>query len=426
MPDAPRSSRRRFFRQAGAWAGVLALPALVPSGVLAQSGTPGANDRVTIGYIGAGGRARLLMQQMPASTQVVAVADAMLPRAAEANQLHGEGKWAVYHDYRRVLDEKGIDAVMVPTTDHARVSICIHACLAGKDIYAEKPLTVCIGEGRALVQAVRKCGRVFQVGSQQRTMEMNRFACEFVRTGGLGKVHTVLARNYPGPNRYAGLPEQPVPEGLDWDAWCAQTELRPYNGALQYGWMGWRDYSGGEVTNWGAHGFDQVQWALGMDESGPVEMWPETEGLNGKVHMRYANGVLLRAELEDSGPMGGAIFIGEKGKIEINRNKYTTNPADLIPQGPPQEAADVWEGPGWQAKLHIENWLECIKTRKRPNADVEIGHRSVSVCHLVNITRELGRRLRWDPKTETFPGDAEANAYLLRPRRKGYELPNVT
>ncbi|MCP4590690.1 MAG: hypothetical protein GY842_08095, partial [bacterium] len=161
-----------------------------------------------------------------------------------------------------------------------------------------------------------------------------------------------------------------------------------------------------------------------MSQTGPVELWPESEGHNGKVSFRYANGVVVRLEL-DKGPMGGAIFVGEKAKIEINRNKFTTNPPDFV-RNPPQPAtAKIWEGPGWTARPHIQNWLDCIKSREKPNADVEIGHRSVSLCHLVNITRWVGRKLKWDPAKETFPDDPEANTYLDRPRRKGYELPET-
>ena len=416
-------SRRRFLKHgASLAAGSAAIPYFVPSGALAAPDKPGANDRVTVGYIGAGGRANLLMDQMPGGSQIVAVCDCDLPRAEAAAKKHG-GKWKVHQDYRKMLEQQDMDAVIVPVTDHGRVLPCVHACQAGKDIYAEKPLTVYISEGRGLVDAVRKHKRVFQVGSQQRSMEMNRFACEFVRNGGIGKVHTVLGINYSGVGRYTGLPEQPIPQGLDWDMWCGPTDLRPYNSKLHRSWMGWRSYSGGQMTNWGAHGLDQVQWALSASHSGPVEVWPASPGRNSKLSMRYANGVLLRLELE-KGPYGGAIFVGDRGKIEINRNKFTTNPPDLAKDPPPREAQAIWEGPGWQAKLHIKNWLDCVKTRELPTADVEIGHRSITVCHLANIARWIGRKLRWDPETETFPGDDEANAYLDRPRRKGYELPD--
>jgi predicted dehydrogenase len=418
------SSRREFLQQSAAVAAGLALPHLVPRPALAAPAKPGANDRVAIGVIGVGGRARLLIEQTPESGQIVALCDCFVKRAEDFAR-QKQAKWRIFQDHHKLLEQKDIDAVLVVTTDHARVLPCIHACQAGKDVYAEKPLTLTIGEGRVLVNAVRKHRRVFQVGSQQRSMEMNRFACEFVRSGGIGKIKLVQGINYTGPNRYAGLPEQPIPDGLNWDRWLSQAEMRPYNQALHFGWMGWRDFSGGEMTNWGAHGLDQIQWALGMDETGPVEIWPVTPGPHGKVSYRYANGVEVRLEL-DRGPHGGGIFTGEKGKIEINRNKFTTNPKGLVKDPPPQSAADKWrdEVALWQARYHIENWIECIKTRGVPVADVEIGHRSISVCHLANIARELGRKLQWDPAKEQFVGDDEANQYVNRPRRKGYELPD--
>ena len=163
---------------------------------------------------------------------------------------------------------------------------------------------------------------------------------------------------------------------------------------------------------------------MGTSQTGPVEICPTSPGPNGKVRMRYAGGVVVRLEL-DKVPLGGAIFVGKDAKIEINRNKFTTNPKDFVKNPPQPATAKPWEGPGWTAKLHIQNWLDCIKTRQKPNADVEIGHRSISVCHLANIAREIGRKIKWDPAREIFPGDEEANAYLNRPRRKGYELPEV-
>jgi hypothetical protein len=228
---------------------------------------------------------------------------------------------------------------------------------------------------------------------------------------------------YTGPRDYEGLPEQPIPEGDDWDVWQAQTEARPFNHALQFGWMGWRAYSGGEMTNWGAHGVDQIQWALGKSLTGPVEIWPVTPGPSGKVSMRYADGIQVDYEL-DRGPLGGGIFTGSDAKIEINRNKFTTNPPDFVRDPPDPAEAQSWEGAGWIARPHIQNWLDCIKSRELPNADVEIGHRSISICHLANIARQVGRKLRWDPDSEQFPGDNEANAYVDRPRRRGWELPD--
>ncbi len=194
--------------------------------------------------------------------------------------------------------------------------------------------------------------------------------------------------------------------------------------------MRWRDFAGGEMTNWGAHGVDQIQWALGMDKTGPVEMRPLTPGRNGQVELRYANGVPVRFILDSKhGPMGGALFICERGKVRINRNKFTSNPksiaAELLKKVDEAAEEKKWSDQTalWQARWHLQNWLDCIKTRQKPVADVEIGHRSITVCHLVNITRRVGRSLKWDPAAEKFVGDEEANKLVDLPRRKGYELP---
>lgn len=422
-----RMSRRTMLRTTAAG---LALPWIIPRSALAAPGRPGANDRIGVGAIGVGGRAQLLLNQLPEDGRIVALSDCNVPRAEQFKR-DQEGDWPIYQDYHQLLERTDIDAVIVGTGEFQRVIPCIDACLAGKDIYAEKPLTLYIHEGRVLVDTVRRHQRVCQVGSQQRSMEMNRVACEFVRSGGLGKIREVRAMNYPGPEDTPAVAPaaEPIPNGLDWNVWLNQAAMRPYNGQWM-GWMRWRDFSGGEMTNWGAHGIDQVQWALGMDETGPVELWPITPGTNGQVGMRYANGVEVHCVLEGGrGPMGGAIFIGEKGKLEVNRNKFTSNPKEiadrLLTQVDVAEEERKWsdELALWQARWHMQNWIDCIRTRATPVADVEIGHRSISVCHLANIVRLVGRRLRWDPQTESFPDDAEANTYVRRPRRAGFELP---
>ena len=422
--DSSRT-RRDFLRAVPIVAGAAA-PLFVPRHVLGAPGAPAASDKAQIGVIGVGNRAGLLIDQLPEQAQIVSVADCWMDRC-EAAAAKRKARWRMHHDYRKLLDEKELDGVIVGTTDHGRVLPCIHACMAGKDVYAEKPLTVYIGEGRVLVRAVRKYKRVFQVGSQQRSMAMNRIACDFVRNGGLGKVHTVQGVNYTGPGRYTGLPEEPCPGTLNWDMWLGQTPLRPYNKKLHTGWMSWWDYSGGEMTNWGAHGLDQIQFGLGTDGTGPVELWPLTDGPKGSIGFKYANGVTVRLELPQGPLMGGAIFIGEKGKVEVVRNNFKTDPVGLITEMPKQEDIDKWrdEVALWQARFHIENWLDCIKTRKTPIADVEIGHRSISLAHLANITRDLNRKLRFDPAKERFPDDKEADKLVHRARRKGYELPKV-
>jgi len=407
----------------------LAVPWLIPSSAWSAPGRPGPNERIGVGAIGVGNRASLLLEQLPENGRIVALCDCNLPRA-DAFKQKKNGDWPVYQDYRRLLERRDVDAVIVATLDFQRVLPCIHACQAGKDIYAEKPLTLYIHEGRALVEAVRKYGRILQVGTQQRSMAMNRIACEFIRNGGLGKILEVRAVNYTGPNPLPKepFPEEPVPAGLDWDKWLNQAAWRPFNPRwMQWGWI---DMMGGEMTNWGAHGVDQVQWALGCDHTGPVEMQPLTPGYNGQVEIRYANGVPLRFVL-DRGPVGGAVFVGEKGKLEINRNKFTSNPLDIAQELLKKVDAEAEERKWsdqvalWQARWHMQNWIDCIRSRQKPVADVEIGHRSVSVCHLANITRYEGRRLRWDPVKERFEGDEAANRWVVRVRRKGYELPET-
>ena len=258
----------------------------------------------------------------------IAVADANIRRAGEIAAKIGIEP---YQDYRKLLERKDVDAITTATPDHWRALVSIHACQAGKDVYAEKPMSLTIREGRLMVETVRKYGRVFQTGSQQRSQAENRFGCELVRNGRIGTIHAVIGANYPSPWECA-LPAQPLPDGLDWDMWCGPTEPVPYHIDLctpraNPGWISFRAYSGGEMTGWGAHGLDQIQWALGMDDTGPVEIWtegpefdppvyrePESrsrgEKLCGRpmIFYRYANRVTVKL---DSGNPGGGIFIGD-------------------------------------------------------------------------------------------------------------------
>jgi len=414
--------RRRFLWQTGSAAGLM---------LASSNQRVFASQRIRVGAIGVGGRGSLLIEQLPETAQIVAVADCNEPRA-QAFRDKLKADWQIYSDYRKILDRNDIDAVIVATGEFQRIRPCIEACMAGKDVYAEKPLTLYIKEGRALVNEARKYKRIVQVGTQQRSMEMNRVACQLIRNGGLGKILEVRAVAYggPDPSPVQGFPIESIPKGLDWNMWLNQASERPFNGQW-LGWMRWRDFGGGQMTNWGAHGVDQIQWALGTDQTGPVEIEPLTSGLSGQVRMKYANGVVVNFVIEQGkGPMGGAIFICEKGKLEINRNKFTSNPPEIADQL--RKELDVTEEERkwsddlalWQARWHLQNWLDCIKSRQLPVADVEIGHRSVSVCHLANIVRELQRPLRWDPAEESFVNDSEADKLLSRLRRKGFELPS--
>lgn len=420
--------RRSFLQAAGSVAAAGNL--LMPRSLLANH-TP-ASERIRVGAIGVGGRGTLLLDQLPESAELVALSDCNLARA-EAFKAKRNGDWPVYQDYRKILERADIDAVIVATGEFQRVLPCIEACQAGKDVYAEKPLTLYIQEGRMLVDAVRKYGRILQVGTQQRSMEMNRVACELVRNGGLGKLLEVRAIAYAGaePSPAENFPAEDIPHGLDWNVWLNQARMRPYNSQWM-GWMRWRDFAGGEMTNWGAHGVDQIQWALGMDATGPIEIAPLTEGRNGHVRMKYANGVQVNYTIEPGkGPMGGAIFVCEQGKLEINRNKFTSNPPEiaqkLLELVDSVEEERKWSDSLalWQAKWHMQNWLDCIRSRDLPVADVEIGHRSVSVCHLANIARAANRTLRWDPTLELFVDDPAANEFLARERRPEFALPEL-
>jgi predicted dehydrogenase len=421
-------TRREFLKETLAVSA--AAPLIVSPAVLARSRKTSPSDRVRVAAIGVGGRGTLLLQQLPEAAELVALADCNLPRA-EAFKAQAGGNCEVFQDYRRVLERNDVDAVIVATGEFQRVLPCIEACQAGKDVYAEKPLTLYVDEGRTLVNAVRRHERILQVGTQQRSMEINRVACQFVRDGGLGTVREVRAICYPGATASPArpFPAEPIPAGLDWNTWLNQAADRPYNSQWM-GWMRWRDFAGGEMTNWGAHGVDQIQWALGMDTTGPVKSQALTEGPHGQVQMEYASGVVVNFVIEPGkGPMGGAVFIGEQGKLEINRNKFASNPPEIAQELLRQIDAAAEERKWsddialWQAKWHMQNWLDCIRTRERPVSDVEIGHRSISVCHLANITRAVGRTLQWDPKKETFIGDDEANQHLSRPRRAEFELP---
>jgi predicted dehydrogenase len=395
---------------------------------VARSTVLGANDRVQIGFIGVGRRARHLIQHEDfGEARITAVADIYPKSISEAVKVHPDGpKWSKYAEYRKMLEKEELDGVFIETTTHARALVCIHALQAGVDVYAEKPLTLTVEEGQVLTRVVRQHKRVLQTGTQQRSMPINIYASTLVSGGMIGKIEKVIVCNFIGPERWTPQPPQPVPEGLDWDQWLNQTELRPYNKLLHDRWARWWDYDGGGlswgVSGWGTHSLDQVQAALGTSLTGPVEIIPEEPGPKCKVTLRYASGTLVKLEQEiiKDHQQLGAIFEGTKGRIQIVRGDFTADPPELK-KGAPEV---MKEGPG-EVVPHIRNFIDCIKSRKRPTADVEIAHRSNSVCHLINICRDTGRKLRWDPRKERFIGDEAANKLLSRARRKGYELPKV-
>lgn len=463
-----RNWTRRDVLKAGAAA--LAVPTIIPSHVLGRNGNVGANDKVQVAIIGLGGRAQSIVNESRdvAAMQIVAVCDLFAPRIPQFVSRVGQGQnWATYDNEHEMWEKERLDGVFIETTTHARAWVTVHAMLAGLDVYIEKPMCLTIAEGREMVRAARKLNRVTQVGTQQRSMPINNWASDLVKNGALGRVHTVIAPNFVGPERWPNKPEEALPAGGRegwWDRWTNQAEMRPYHRELHAGWAKWWDYDGGGlcfgVTGWGTHSYDQVQRALGTDETGPVEILLEetvdpnantgkfitgttvgevgdedtgaayhqmarpVRGPRAKVSMKFASGTVLNLHLDgDRGPGLGAIFVGDKGKLEINRNKLASNPKDII-------LARDNPGPITRPETayHIENWIECIKTRKRCTADIEYGQRASSLCYLVNIVRDVGRvgeTLKWDPVAERFTNCDEANQYLARPRRKGFELPKV-
>ena len=473
MGSQDKLSRRTALKSAAvAGAASFSAPLFVPRDVLGGKGRIAPGDRIRIGVVGTGVRGKYLIANLPKAGRVVSLCDCSLSRIAETKRPKGEfakplaefaasdaKKCSTHQDYRRMLDVEKLDALIIATPDHHHALCAVLACQAGLDLYVEKPLAVTIGEGRAIVEAVKKYKRVALVGSQQRTMQVNRFACQFIRDGGLGKLSLVQMRNLPGPMRYESLAEEPVPKGLRWDLFRGSTPLRCHHrrlwvkdvfkvgGLLWRGWDLWRDYSGHLMTNWGAHSVDMVQLALGMDASGPVEIWPEKKQLAAllgeqwthktppvgtmkdrqadlmrfcPVSMRYASGTMLQFVPG----VKETVFHGEKGKLYMSRNKYRTQPADLIAPPDPDEQRK-WAGPGHVARPHLEHWIDCLKSRATPNSPVEVGHRTATICHLANIVRELGRNLRWNPRSEEFERDKQANRLLKRARRRGFELPKL-
>lgn len=313
-----------------------------------------------------------------------------------------------------MFDKEKLDAVMIATPDHAHVRAAILACTKGLDIYLEKPLGYSIPEGRALVNAVRKHKRILQVGTQQRSTTVNQYACQFVREGGLGKVHTILLKNMTGSQPAEGLKPEAVPTGMDWNLFCEQAPLLSYHPDLHRRWRRFDPFTGGTICDRGSHAIDMVHLAMGWDAVAPKKIVPTVKGNNPwerGVRIYYPDGTEVRVESKDGLEFGG-IFIGEKGKIEIDRGRFVCDPAGLLK-----------EYDGNNTESHVANWLDCIRSRKEPNAPVEVGHLITSVAHLINICRSTGRTIEWNATAEQIVGDKEANDLLTKKRRPEFTLP---
>lgn len=438
MREGNRRSTRRAFIQAGLTAG--ALPYIVPGSVYGQGDRPAPSDRITLGVIGTGGRGRGDMQGLmqDGRIQVVAVCDVQAANLQEAARMvntfyakTGSGPACTTHgDFREVLGRGDVDAVLIATPDHWHAIPAIQACAAGKAVYCEKPLALTIEQGQKMVQAVQRYGVVFQTGTQQRSESRFRRACELVRNGRLGTVHTVEVE-IPGSMETDRYDFGPVPEGLDYDLWLGPAPQAPYS-PLRVDAFGWRwifDYAGGCVTDWGAHHVDVVQWALGTTRSGPVEFegqghFPERGLFNTATHWRYearyANGVRLvcfaKEPFKHTYP-NGIRFVGDKGELFVSRSEIRAKPESILTEQIGPEEVQLYK-----SEDHYRNFVDGIVSKKPVAAPVDEAHRSVTICHLANIAMRLGRKIRWDPDREQIIDDHEAQRMLSRPMRSPWRL----
>ncbi len=391
------------------------------------------NDRIVTGHIGIGGMGGGHLGGFATNPQVevAAVCDVHAGRCAAAAETvaRGGGKAAQYGDFRRVLDREDIDAVVIATPDHWHAIPTVWACAAGKDVYCEKPLSLTIAEGRAMVEAARRYGRIVQVGTQQRNQSHIRHAVELVRSGRIGTL--TECQVWFGTSGGGGWPaDEAVPAEIDWEMWLGPAPRVPYNPARFGNFRMFWDYSGGVLTDWGTHLIDIIQWGAGVDAPRTIEAHgryandgifdpPETS----KIVYEYDGFTLTWSQPPpDPLPLGtnrsyGMYFEGTEGRLFVDRELYIIDPASADEE--PIGEGDFRLGPG---RGHAEEWLECIRSRTLPTSDVEIGHRSTSTPHLGNIAFRIGRKLTWDGAAERFVDDEEANRWLARPYRAPWHL----
>ncbi len=448
-PRVRRALNRRHFLMGG-------LAAAAPWGAAPAPAAPG--DRITVGIIGTGNQGFNILRQFlrHPEAQVVAVCDVNRagrgyrdesqylgrePARAAVNQHYARrqksGRYdgcAAYRDFRDLLGRKDLDAVAIVTPDHWHAPMTIMAARAGKDVYCEKPLSLTIRQGREMVRAVRRHGRILQTGSHERSNPVTRFACELVRNGRIGELKKVITfvgyHNKVGPG--PGWRPMPVPDGFDYDTWLGPAPPAPYHrDRCLYRFRFIYDYSGGQVTNYGAHSNDIAQWAMDTEHTGPVEVecldakfLPEGSlfdaATESTFRCRYAGGVELVCTTDRSSM--GARFVGTEGTVQVGYGGFFTEPASLRTSviGPNELHL-------YPSVDHVGNFLDCVRSRREPAAPVNVGHRSASLCHLGAIAIRLWRHghrkvLRWDPRAERFTGDDDANAMLARPMRKPWTM----
>ena len=430
-------SRRAFLKSTAVVAPtIVAAPTILAASAFGDSSRAAANDRLNVAIIGCGKMAnnfhlpQLLNQP---DVQVVAVCEVDRTRREHAekrvNDNYGTDKKEfkgcdTYFDYRKVIAREDIDAVCIATPDHWHANPVIEACKAGKDVYCEKPLTLTIAEAKRCIDAARMHQRIVQTGSQQRSGVFGPFreAVQIIRSGRLGKIHKVTV-GVGDPSVPCDLPAEEMEPGLEWDMWLGQAPERPYNSILSPrgvhkhfpAWRSYREFSGGGHTDMGAHHYDIAQWALGMDESGPVEIIPpEDPNATKGVKFVYANGI----EMIHGGP-SGCVFHGENGTLHIDRGQLTSDPEEIVKTPLADDEVHLPKSPG-----HHRDWLDCIKSREMPIAEVEKGARTVTVIHLGNLAYQHHKTLRWNPKEWQFE-DPIDNKWLDRERRDPWQLPEA-
>lgn len=453
-----KQSRRTFLGNSLKASAMLAFPSIVPISVFGKNAP---SNRINIAAIGSGRIARI--HDMPGVwqydyAQLMAVCDLDSKRAEEGKKLVNEyytkkngtpfDGVKMYTDYRELLLNKDIDAVLISTPDHTHAMIGAAAARAGKHIYMQKPASLTIAEGRIISNVVTKSGIKFQIGSQQRSSDQFRYAAELVRNGRIGELKTVYV-GLPGDPPGGNKEKMPVPSNLDYDMWLASTpevyytvdRVHPQSGYDRPGWLRCEQFGAGMITGWGAHHIDSAHWGMGMETSGPVEIWSEkAEFASGglwdvhgifKTGARYANGVTMIVSNEFQ---NGIKFEGTNGWIFVSRGDYQVTSSDPSKPGERAKRLDASdpslltsvigenEFHFTVSKEHHGNWLEAIRDNKATIAPVEEAHRACSACLLHHIAMKLNRKLYWDPKKEQFKNDAEANAMLSRPQRKQYEV----
>ncbi len=430
-------NRRQFVSNtAKAAAAFIIVPRFVLGGT-AKNGVrfTAPSDMINLGFIGTGKQGRGLTGSFlkTGQTRIVALSevyqakaqltlDAIKATYAKAPELGSYSEVPLYNDFRELLALKDVDAVVIATPDHWHAAMAVRAAEAGKDIYCEKPLSLTVREGRAMVNAARKYNRVFQTGSMQRSSPEFRQAVELVRNGYIGDIKSIKVNVGPPPVAY-NLPAEPLPEGLDWTLWLGPNAPAAFNSELAPptskdvfpNWRNYKEFGGGMVTDWGAHMFDIVQWALDMDNSGPTEVIAP----DGKEHpfltYKYANGVVMTHEKWE---WNNAIhFMGTEGEIKLQRKKIETTPTHLSEKKIGDQQKHVYTSTD-----HYKDFLDAMRTRKKPICDVETGHRTATVCNIGNIAYQLQRPLQWNAGKEQFKDDKEANALLGRPMLNDWKI----